>query len=44
LPPVHVDMLWHERDTRNPSHKWMRNKLIEISNAAHIADGGNGGR
>jgi DNA-binding transcriptional LysR family regulator len=27
LPPVHVDMLWHERDTRNPSHKWIRNTL-----------------
>jgi DNA-binding transcriptional LysR family regulator len=30
LPPVHVDMLWHERDTRNPSHKWLRNKLSSI--------------
>ncbi len=24
LPSVHVDMLWHERDTRNPAHKWLR--------------------
>lgn len=24
LPNVHIDMLWHERDTRNPAHKWLR--------------------
>jgi DNA-binding transcriptional LysR family regulator len=24
LPDVHVDMLWHERDARNPAHKWLR--------------------
>ncbi|WP_292932779.1 LysR family transcriptional regulator [Noviherbaspirillum sp.] len=27
LPNVHVDMLWHERDTRNPAHKWLREHL-----------------
>lgn len=27
LPDVHVDMLWHERDARNPAHKWLREKL-----------------
>ncbi|HJV87727.1 MAG TPA: LysR family transcriptional regulator [Noviherbaspirillum sp.] len=27
LPNVHVDMLWHERDTRNPAHKWLRDHL-----------------
>lgn len=27
LPSVHVDMLWHERDTRNPAHKWLRAHL-----------------
>lgn len=31
LPIVHVDMLWHERDTRNPSHKWMRNHFAGIN-------------
>ena len=30
LPVVHVDMLWHERDTRNPSHKWIRNQFAGI--------------
>ncbi|RJG08175.1 LysR family transcriptional regulator [Noviherbaspirillum cavernae] len=24
MPHVHIDMLWHERDTRNPGHKWLR--------------------
>jgi DNA-binding transcriptional LysR family regulator len=24
LPNMHIDMLWHERDTRNPAHKWLR--------------------
>ena len=27
LPHVHVDMLWHERDTRSPAHKWLRGHL-----------------
>lgn len=27
LPSVDVDMLWHERDTRNPAHKWLRGHL-----------------
>jgi DNA-binding transcriptional LysR family regulator len=27
LPEVHVDMLWHERDARNPAHKWLRSQL-----------------
>jgi len=27
LPEVHVDMLWHERDTRNPAHRWLREHL-----------------
>lgn len=29
-PGVNVDMLWHERDARNPAHKWLRNNLIEL--------------
>jgi DNA-binding transcriptional LysR family regulator len=31
LPVVHVDMLWHERDTRNPSHKWIRSQFANIN-------------
>jgi DNA-binding transcriptional LysR family regulator len=27
-PDEHVDMLWHERDARNPAHKWLRAHLI----------------
>jgi len=27
LPNVHIDMLWHERDTRSPAHKWLRGHL-----------------
>lgn len=27
MPNVHVDMLWHERDTRSPAHKWLRAHL-----------------
>ncbi|HZS80192.1 MAG TPA: LysR family transcriptional regulator [Herbaspirillum sp.] len=26
-PDEHVDMLWHERDARNPAHKWLRAHL-----------------
>jgi len=29
-PAVNVDMLWHERDARNPAHKWLRDNLIEL--------------
>ncbi len=34
MPEVHVDMLWHERDARSPSHKWLRGKLAETTDAA----------
>jgi DNA-binding transcriptional LysR family regulator len=34
LPAVHVDMLWHERDTRSPAHKWLRAQFTEVTNAA----------
>ncbi|MDB5767627.1 MAG: Transcriptional regulatory protein [Collimonas fungivorans] len=30
-PAVHVDMLWHERDSRNPAHKWLRAHLSETA-------------
>lgn len=29
-PAVNVDMLWHERDARNPAHQWLRNHLIDL--------------
>ena len=27
-PEEHVDMLWHERDARNPAHRWLRSHLV----------------
>lgn len=27
LPDVHIDMLWHERDSRSPGHRWLREQL-----------------
>jgi DNA-binding transcriptional LysR family regulator len=33
LPPVRVDMLWHERDSANPAHAWVRNTLHSIADA-----------
>jgi DNA-binding transcriptional LysR family regulator len=33
LPSVHVDMLWHERDTRNPAHQWVRRQMMEMKSA-----------
>lgn len=32
VPAMSVDMLWHERDTRNPAHKWLRQTLQEMRN------------
>jgi DNA-binding transcriptional LysR family regulator len=32
MPEVHVDMLWHERDARNPAHQWLRKNLIDMTN------------
>ena len=34
LPPVHLDMLWHERDARSPTHKWLRNHLEGMNSAS----------
>jgi DNA-binding transcriptional LysR family regulator len=30
LPIVQVDMLWHERESRSPVHRWLRNTLGDI--------------
>ncbi|MDP5008800.1 MAG: LysR family transcriptional regulator [Glaciimonas sp.] len=40
-PDVHVDMLWHERDARNPGHKWLRAHLANTAHAkfGHIQKG-----
>ncbi|WP_019139967.1 LysR family transcriptional regulator [Noviherbaspirillum massiliense] len=34
MPSVHIDMLWHERDTRNPAHKWLREKMSGATQTA----------
>jgi DNA-binding transcriptional LysR family regulator len=31
MPSLQIDMLWHERDARDPAHKWMRSVLPEIT-------------
>lgn len=30
-PEEHVDMLWHERDARNPAHNWLREHLRAVT-------------
>ncbi|MQR01067.1 LysR family transcriptional regulator [Glaciimonas soli] len=39
-PDVHVDMLWHERDVRNPGHKWLRAHLVKTAHDkfSHITE------
>ncbi|MFZ6692426.1 LysR family transcriptional regulator [Undibacterium sp. SXout20W] len=32
-PEVHVDMLWHERDSRNPAHLWLRDNLMNMTHS-----------
>lgn len=39
LPEVHVDMLWHERDTRSPAHKWLRAHLSGTTKEAFVKTG-----
>jgi DNA-binding transcriptional LysR family regulator len=34
LPEVEVDMLWHERDARNPAHRWLRNVVTRMTSEA----------
>jgi len=40
LPSVHIDMLWHERDTRNPAHKWLRSYLSATTRQTFAGTGG----
>lgn len=37
-PAVHIDMLWHERDARNPAHQWLRNNLITMTHSNLIPE------
>ncbi len=37
-PAVNVDMLWHEREVRNPAHKWLRDNLINLVNKTLQSD------
>ncbi len=39
MPPVHVDMLWHARDTRTPAHEWLRKQMIAITGDATVGTG-----
>ena len=34
MPNMHIDMLWHERDTRSPAHKWLRAHLSGLTREA----------
>jgi DNA-binding transcriptional LysR family regulator len=34
LPAVHLDMLWHERDGRSPTHRWLRKHLETMAHSA----------
>ncbi len=37
MPPVHLDMLWHERDGRSPAHQWLRKHLESVSSVNNRA-------
>jgi DNA-binding transcriptional LysR family regulator len=37
MPPVHLDMLWHERDGRSPAHQWLRKHLEGVSSVNNRA-------
>jgi DNA-binding transcriptional LysR family regulator len=38
-PTVHIDMLWHERDTRSPAHKWLRSHLSGTTRETFVKSG-----
>jgi DNA-binding transcriptional LysR family regulator len=42
MPSVHIDMLWHERDTRNPAHKWLREHMSNSTRNAFAKVQANG--
>lgn len=37
LPPLKIDMLWHEREGRDLAHRWLRNTLKEVAHGAAAA-------
>ncbi len=39
LPDIHIDMLWHERDARNPALKWLREHLTGMLGDPAFAPG-----
>lgn len=41
MPEVHVDMLWHERDSRNPAHQWLRHHLVDMTHSHLLPQLGN---
>ena len=38
MPEVHIDMLWHERDSRNPAHQWLRQNLVNMTHSNLIPE------
>ncbi|MBC3920804.1 LysR family transcriptional regulator [Undibacterium sp. CY18W] len=38
MPDVHIDMLWHERDGRNPAHQWLRQNLVNMTHSTLIPE------
>ncbi len=38
MEDVDIDMLWHERDMRNPLHKWVRGQLLTLTGGAFAKD------
>nr|WP_277624122.1 LysR family transcriptional regulator [Undibacterium sp. TS12] len=38
MPDVHIDMLWHERDSRNPAHQWLRQNLVNMTHSNLIPE------
>lgn len=39
MPNVHIDMLWHERDSRSPAHKWLRAHLSGSTRETFVKTG-----
>jgi DNA-binding transcriptional LysR family regulator len=40
LPEMHVDMLWHERNTRSPAHQWLREQIAAAVQIGREAQSG----
>lgn len=35
MPPIEVSMLWHPRTAHDPTQRWLRDQLLELSAVAH---------